>query len=88
MNTYTATVIKTGNSYALRVPKAYVENAHLGLGQKVCVTPPVTSTTKHDPEAVKRAVRNLQTTNGFRDIKDPAAWQREIRKDRTLPGRE
>ena len=24
----------------------------------------------------------------FRDIKDPAAWQREIRKDRPLPGRE
>ena len=24
----------------------------------------------------------------FRDIKDPAAWQREIRKDRVLPGRE
>lgn len=24
----------------------------------------------------------------FRDIKDPAAWQREIRKGRPLPGRE
>lgn len=24
----------------------------------------------------------------FSDIKDPAAWQREIRKDRPLPGRE
>ncbi len=24
----------------------------------------------------------------FKDIKDPAAWQREIRKDRPLPGRE
>ena len=24
----------------------------------------------------------------FRDIQDPAAWQREIRKDRPLPGRE
>jgi len=24
----------------------------------------------------------------FSDIEDPAAWQREIRKDRPLPGRE
>lgn len=24
----------------------------------------------------------------FSDIKDPVAWQREIRKDRPLPGRE
>lgn len=24
----------------------------------------------------------------FREIDDPAAWQREIRKDRPLPGRE
>ena len=24
----------------------------------------------------------------FRDLKDPAAWQRELRRDRTLPGRE
>ena len=26
--------------------------------------------------------------NLFSDIKDPVAWQREIRKDRPLPGRE
>jgi hypothetical protein len=24
----------------------------------------------------------------FKDIQDPAAWQREIRRDRPLPGRE
>jgi len=24
----------------------------------------------------------------FQDIKDPVAWQREIRKDRSLPGRD
>ena len=26
--------------------------------------------------------------NVFADIEDPAAWQNEIRKDRSLPGRE
>jgi len=27
-------------------------------------------------------------SNAFADIKDPAVWQRETRKDRPLPGRE
>jgi len=35
-------------------------------------------------EALDAAVR----TNAFADIKDPAAWQREIRKDSPLPGQE
>lgn len=29
-----------------------------------------------------------QRGGAFKDIDDPAAWQREIRKDRPLPGRE
>jgi hypothetical protein len=41
MSKYKATVIKTGNSYALRVPKKYVEDAHLNLGQKVTIQPPL-----------------------------------------------
>jgi len=35
-------------------------------------------------EALKVAV----ATNAFADIVDPAAWQREIRQDRPLPGRD
>src|SRR5207244_4283643 len=34
MSRYVATVIRTGNSYALRVPKGYVETAHLAIGDK------------------------------------------------------
>ena len=30
----------------------------------------------------------LAQRNPFSDIEDPVAWQREIRKDRLLPGRE
>ena len=30
----------------------------------------------------------LAALNPFAEIKDPVAWQREIRKDRPLPGRE
>ncbi|PKM37069.1 MAG: hypothetical protein CVV06_07770 [Gammaproteobacteria bacterium HGW-Gammaproteobacteria-10] len=35
-----------------------------------------------------RLMEEAATKNLFADIKDPAAWQREIRKDRPLPGRE
>ncbi len=46
------------------------------------------------PEMIARrekafaALRRLQERNPYRDIEDPVAWQREIRKDRPLPGRE
>jgi hypothetical protein len=87
MSNYIATIIKTGNSYALRVPKSYVEHAKLALGQKVQISSPVVMPKEYDPEAVKKAIRKLQANGAFRTIKDPVAWQREIRKDRLLPGR-
>ncbi len=43
------------------------------------------------PEAITRretAFEALRKVNPYRDIDDPVAWQREIRKDRPLPGRE
>ena len=43
------------------------------------------------PEAIARrekAFETLRKVNPYRDIEDPGAWQREIRKDRPLPGRE
>jgi hypothetical protein len=33
-------------------------------------------------------LKNLSKLDPFRDIEDPVEWQREIRKDRPLPGRE
>ena len=46
------------------------------------------------PDAIKQgrrmanALQRLATSNAFADIKDPVAWQRELRKDRPLPGRD
>lgn len=37
---------------------------------------------------VKKAFLYLAETKAFGDIPDPAEWQRQIRKDRPLPGRE
>ena len=87
MNKYTATVIKTGNSYALRVPKKYVEDAHLESGQKAVITLPIPEP-KQNRARIQEIIRKLQETNVYKDIKDPATWQREIRKDRPLPGRD
>ncbi len=88
MGKYTATVIKTGNSYALRVPKRYVEDAELVLGQKIQVGNPLPDTHSQNREAIKLAIRNLHKVHAYSEIKDPVAWQREIRKDRDLPGRD
>lgn len=87
MNKYTATVIKTGNSYALRVPKSYIDEGHLGLGDKTTL-PPAQKQKPQDSEHIQQLWRELQALKPFKNIKDPIAWQREIRKDRTLPGRD
>ena len=88
MGKYTATVIKTGNSYALRVPKAYVEAGDLKLGQKVELREPEVPAQTYNPEAVRAAIRNLASVHTYDDITDVVAWQRELRQDRPLPGRE
>lgn len=37
----------------------------------------------------KQALQELRALGGLRDvISDPAAWQRELRQDRPLPGRD
>ena len=37
---------------------------------------------------LKDALTSLHKSGAFSDIEDPVAWQREIRKDRPLPGRD
>lgn len=39
-------------------------------------------------QRMARALERLAEANAFADIKDPVAWQREVRKDRPLPGRD
>jgi hypothetical protein len=47
-------------------------------------TPPPTMQTNNLANALKAAV----LLNPYRDVADPVAWQREIRNDRALPGRD
>jgi len=87
MSNYIVTVIKTGNSYALRVPKAYIEDAQLSLGDKANIPLPQ-KPKKQDHKRIQKLWQELEALQPFQDIKDPVAWQREIRKDRPLPGRD
>jgi antitoxin component of MazEF toxin-antitoxin module len=87
MSNYVTTVIKTGNSYALRVPKQYIEDAQLELGQKATIQLPVPQS-KQNRGRIQDLLRQLQEVGAYHSIKDPATWQREIREDRPLPGRE
>lgn len=55
----------------------------------------VTVTKELDPEEddelskpVSQHLQALADMGTFADIEDPVAWQREIRKDRPLPGRD
>ncbi len=43
------------------------------------------------PEMISRreaALEKIRELNPYRDIADPLGWQREIREDRPLPGRD
>jgi antitoxin component of MazEF toxin-antitoxin module len=86
MSIYTVTVIKTGNSIALRVPKEYVQNAHLTLGDKVLLPLP-TVQKRQDRAKIERIVTKMQEIGAYSSITDPVVWQQELRKDRHLPGR-
>lgn len=86
MSKYIATVIKTGNSYALRIPKKYMEDAQLTLGQKATIQLP-TLETKQNRDRIQSLFKQLQMTGAYRDIPDPVKWQHEIRTERSLPGR-
>ena len=87
MSKYTTTVIKTGNSYALRVPKAYIEDGHLNLGDKADIPLPQRHQ-KPDHHKIQQLWQELQDLKPFPGIKDPSAWQRAMRRDRPLPGRD
>lgn len=88
MSNYTATVIKSGNSYALRIPKALKDGEDLTVGDKVNIGS-ISKHKKQDHQKVQEILKQLQELKPFKEIKNPVAWQREIRKewDRPLPGR-
>ena len=49
--------------------------------------PPAGVTPNERAQRRLAALKKLTTINAFSGIQDPAAWQREARADRQLPGR-
>lgn len=70
-----ATVTKTGNSYALRVPKHYIDDNGLKLGDTVIIEEPVA----RQQQALAALVRRSKTHGSVKAISDPVAWQRDQR---------
>lgn len=68
-------VTKTGNSYALRVPKRYIDDNNLKLGDKVNIEEPLDKQQK----ALSALVNRGKNQGSLKSIPDPVAWQREQR---------
>ena len=71
MGRYIATVIRTGNSIALRVPKQYVLDAKLEPGEKVSLALP-TKQKPQDHAKIARLIAGLQELRAYSAIPDPA----------------
>ena len=72
--------LKPGRAHVLMT----VESAH---GQH----PPQRQQLTATPEMIARraaALEEIRKLNPYRDITDPSAWQRALREDRPLPGRD
>ncbi len=71
-----AIVTKTGNSYALRVPKSYIDDNNLKLGDMVEIEDLLVNQQK-----ALRALLNQAKKHGpIRGISDPVMWQRSQRQ--------
>ena len=63
--------------------------AETPVNVQLVVPDPVDELSREDRRRLREeALRGLQEIGAFRSIDDPIEWQREIRKDRPLPGRE
>lgn len=71
-----AIVTKSGNSYARRVPKRYIDDNHLKLGDIVTIEEPLTLQKK----ALESLVRQGKEKGPIKSISDPVGWQREQRR--------
>ena len=73
-------ISKTGNSYAIRVPKRYIDDNKLKLGDIVNVEEPL----QKQQQALAALISHGKKHGPIKGISDPVAWQREQRawKDR------
>ena len=68
-------VTKTGNSYALRVPKRYIDDNNLKLGDKVTIEEPLDKQRK----ALAALISHGKKRGAIKGISNPVDWQRKQR---------
>ena len=68
-------ITKTGNSYAIRVPKRYIDYNKLKLGDIVNVEEPLLE----QQRALDALISHGKKHGPVQSIPDPVAWQREQR---------
>lgn len=68
-------ITKTGNSYAIRVPKRYIDDNKLKLGDVVNVEEPLLK----QQQALDALTSHGKEHGTIKNIADPVAWQREQR---------
>lgn len=71
-----AIVTKSGNSYALRVPKRYIDDNKLQLGDIVTLEEPLTL----QKNALEALVQQGKARGAIKTIPDPVKWQRQQRQ--------
>ncbi|NVZ10025.1 DUF2281 domain-containing protein [Allochromatium humboldtianum] len=88
-----STARKLLNDFETLPPAMQQEVTHFVeyLKHKLTFPPTTSPHQEQEPNGAKVAqlmAKIAERGTAFREIDDPAAWQREIRKDRPLPGRE
>ncbi len=68
-------ITKTGNSYAIRVPKRYIDDNKLKLGDVVNVEEPLLK----QQQALDALISHGKKHGSLKGIPDPVTWQREQR---------
>jgi antitoxin component of MazEF toxin-antitoxin module len=68
-------ITKTGNSYAIRVPKRYIDDNKLKLGDVINVEEPLVM----QRQALDALIEHGKIHGSIKEISDPVAWQRKQR---------
>lgn len=86
LETYKATI--HGNTIEWEAEKPDGVTNKDGLKVEVTVLYGNNKLPKSDGDKMADALAQIAARGGIKTIPDPLAWQREIRKDRPLPGRD
>jgi hypothetical protein len=80
MRKYKGTIFMSGNSYAIRLPKDYVEANNLHVGQVIALPDALSPAYGNAAEAMRLMQELVDREGDIQSIPDPVAWQRDLRK--------